>query len=122
MNDPNQLLDAMNHPRREEIDALCALILSVRPGLTVGVKWNAPNFQRDGQDLVTLRIQPSPKLQVILHRGAKVKDAAGFHFVDPAGLAKMAAPDRGVIDVPPGFVASRADDLARTIGAWLDAV
>ena len=115
-------LDALAHPRRAEIDALCLVILAARPGLAVGIKWNAPSFQARGQDVVTLRVQPLPKLQVILHRGAKVKDTAGFRFDDATRLVTMAAPDRGVIDLPEGVLAARTDDVARVVGAWLDAV
>ena len=37
-------------------------------------------------------------LQLVLHRGAAVRDdAADFRFEDPSGLLEWAAPDRAVI-------------------------
>jgi hypothetical protein len=47
---------------------------------------------------VTFRLQPGNRLQLVLHRGAAVRDdAADFRFEDPSGLLEWAAPDRAVI-------------------------
>lgn len=67
----NRFLDAMNHPLRQEIDALRSIILNSNIQLTENVKWNGPNYGFDGQDRVTLKINPPKKIQVIFHRGVK---------------------------------------------------
>ncbi len=86
------------------------------------VKWNAPSFRVGGDDRITLGLQRSGEVRVVLHRGAKSAPAPGFRFEDPAGLARWAAPDRGVIlfadeaalaAVEPAFI-----DLIRR---WLEA-
>jgi hypothetical protein len=62
------------------------------------VKWNAPSFRYAGVDRVTFRLQPGDRLQLVLHRGAAVRDdAAGFRFEDPSGLLEWVAADRAVI-------------------------
>lgn len=69
----NSLLDSMEHPLRNEIEYLRRLILNTGLGLSEGVKWNGPNYSVNGEDRITLRINPYKQIQVIFHRGAKVK-------------------------------------------------
>jgi NAD(P)-dependent dehydrogenase (short-subunit alcohol dehydrogenase family) len=45
-----------------------------RDELTESVKWNGPNYSINGEDRITIRISPKKQLQVIFHRGAKVKE------------------------------------------------
>ena len=58
-------------------------------------------FRHAEQDRVTFRLQPGDKLQLLFHRGAKVRtDTAAFAFNDSTGLMTWLAPDRAVIDFP----------------------
>lgn len=116
----DEYLAKLAHPMKPEIEAVRALILGSTPGVTERVKWNAPSFGLDGEDRVTLRLQPGDRLELIFHRGAKVKDTTGFAFEDGSGLLKWLAPDRAV-----ATVADRADleakreALARVAAAWM---
>lgn len=67
-------LDSLNHPLRNEIECLRQLIMSTDHELTEGIKWNGPNYSINGEDRITIRINPPKQLQVIFHRGAKVKE------------------------------------------------
>lgn len=66
-------LDSKEHPLRTEIEYLRNVIMSSRHELKEGIKWNGPNYSHEGEDRITMRIQPQKQLQVIFHRGAKVK-------------------------------------------------
>lgn len=68
------LLDSMEHPLRNEIEYLRRIIMSTGLGLSESVKWNGPNYSINNEDRITLRIYPFTQIQVIFHRGAKVKD------------------------------------------------
>ena len=82
------------------ITALRQAILAADPRIVETEKWNSPNFVFDGVDRVTLRLHPKGGVQVIFHRGSKLRvDAATFHFDDPTGLLTWPAPDRGVLKV-----------------------
>ena len=95
------------------IDTLRAAILAADPGISENVKWNSPNFVFNNEDRVTLRTNPKGGVQVILHRGAKVRpDAAGFSFDDPTGLLTWPGPDRAILAVAD-------DDSARAIAPQL---
>nr|BFE87193.1 hypothetical protein GCM10020093_097940 [Planobispora longispora] len=62
------------------------------------MKWNAPSFCYGGTDRVTFLLRPGDRLQLVFHRGAKVRDdSAGFIFHDPTGLMTWQASDRGVV-------------------------
>lgn len=65
-------LDNLNHPLRNEIERIRQIILISNPKLSENIKWNAPNYSYDGEDRITMRIQPPKQIQIIFHRGAKV--------------------------------------------------
>jgi hypothetical protein len=67
-------LDNLKHSLREEIEYLRKIIMSTDYELTEGIKWNGPNYSINGEDRITIRINPQKHLQVIFHRGAKVKE------------------------------------------------
>lgn len=77
MNAHNQdvtvFLDGLNHPFRKEIELLRTILLSVDEELVEGIKWNGPNYSIRGEDRITMRIHPPTQVQLIFHRGAKVK-------------------------------------------------
>jgi len=96
--DVEKFLVELDHPMKTSVERLRHVFLGAVPGLTEGIKWNAPSFVYDGVDRVTFRLAPKGELQVILHRGAKVRaDAADFVFVDDTGLVAWPTSDRGVI-------------------------
>jgi len=99
-------LDALDHARKPEIEALRQLILDAVPGLSERIKWNAPSFGKGDDDRITMRLHPGDRLQLILHRGAKAGADDFFRFEDPDRLLSWAAPDRGVVTF------RDADDLA----------
>jgi hypothetical protein len=91
-------LAGLDHPRRDDVAALRATLLDADPELSESVKWNAPNLRYAGEDRVTFRLHPGGRFQLVLHRGATVReDVDAFSFDDPTGLVAWATPDRGVL-------------------------
>lgn len=80
----------------ETVDRLRAIIAGAHPDLVERIKWNAPSFALGDDDLITLGLERRGGVRLVLHRGAKPQDPAGFAFDDPAGLARWPAVDRGV--------------------------
>ena len=105
------------------ITSLRAAILAADPGISENVKWNSPNFVHNGDDRVTLRTNPKGGVQVILHRGAKVRpDAAGFSFDDPTGLLTWPGPDRAILAVADEDSARAiAPQLTQLVARWIAA-
>lgn len=72
--DVTAFLDSLKHPLRDEIECLRKIIMSTDYVLAEGIKWKGPNYSINGEDRITIRIHPQKQLQVIFHRGAKVKE------------------------------------------------
>ncbi|MFI6323196.1 DUF1801 domain-containing protein [Nonomuraea sp. NPDC050556] len=93
----NRLMSTVDHPSKDAIEYLRAAILGVDPEITEQVKWNAPSFCFDGVDRVTFQLK-SKDIQLIFHRGAKVRDdGAPFTFDDESGLMDWRSSDRAVV-------------------------
>ncbi|MEV6373662.1 DUF1801 domain-containing protein [Micromonospora musae] len=89
------------HPLKSGVEELRSAILASNTEISEHVKWNAPSFRFGGDDRVTFRLRPGDRVQLIFHRGAKVRsDVAEFTFEDPTGLMTWLAPDRGVVTFP----------------------
>lgn len=93
----DEFIDALDHARKPEIEALRRLIRHAVPDLAERIKWNAPSFGPGEDDRITMRLHPGDRLQLILHRGSKAGADDFFRFEDPDRLIAWAAPDRGVV-------------------------
>ncbi|MBI1406907.1 MAG: DUF1801 domain-containing protein [Caulobacter sp.] len=113
---------SLDDPTLAMIDALRDVISAAGPHLVERIRWNAPSFAVGDEDRITLGLERKGGVRVVLHRGAKVKDAAGFRFEDPSGLARWPAPDRGVIVFSDlGSIAAAADQVRDLCRRWLEA-
>lgn len=109
-------------PWRAEVAALRTAILSSNRSITEQLKWNAPSFCFEGDDRVTFRFPPRGGVQLVFHRGVKVKDARGFAFTDESGLIRWAAPDRGVITFSdPHEMQTVTTLVVKVVNAWMKA-
>lgn len=103
------------------VDRLRSLAAGAADGVTEHCKWNAPSFIHRGEDRITLGAERDGRIRVVLHRGAKVKDAAGFSFAAPADLVRWAAADRGVMVFGTAAeVAAREDEIGDVFRRWLE--
>jgi len=68
-----KFLDEINHPHRNLIDELRNFILE-NNNLIENIKWNSPNYIFLNKDIITMKLFPQKQVQIILHRGAKVKE------------------------------------------------
>ena len=117
-----QFMSELEHPLKAEIEAVRQAILASDSAITERIKWKAPSFVHSGDDRVTFRLAPKGIFQVILHRGAKVKDTKGFSFQDDSGLVEWLAPDRGVVTLPDAkTVKAKKAALVKLVGRWMAA-
>jgi hypothetical protein len=113
----DRFMAELDHPLKAGIEQLRAAILASNDGITEHVKWNAPSFRYADVDRVTFRLQPGDRLQLVLHRGATVRDdAADFRFDDDSGLLDWVASDRAVVTF------RDLDDVAARQAAVVDVV
>ena len=112
-------LDELDHPLAADVRALRLEILSLPVGVGEQIKWKAPSFTYDGVDRVTFNLRPTDRLQLVLHRGAKVRqDSESFTFADD-DLVEWITPDRGTVSLVPAELASRRPALLELIARWV---
>ena len=116
-------LDALNHPFREEIEQLRNIILGARSGLTENIKWNGPKYCFDNNDRITMRIHPPKQVQLIFHRGAKVKEQPKGKLInDESGLLTWKENDRAVVTFKNMTeIRKFKTDLSKIIVDWIQA-
>ncbi|WP_342085422.1 DUF1801 domain-containing protein [Dyadobacter sp. OTU695] len=95
--DVTRFLDELHHPLRSEIEALRLIILGASPLLEENIKWNGPNYSAGTEDRITMRIQPPKQIQLVFHRGPKVKEQPQERLVqDGSGLLVWRENDRAI--------------------------
>lgn len=117
-----EYLQGLKHGRKNEVEAVREVILSVECGITERIKWNSPSFCIEGDDRITFRLQPNDRVQLVFHRGARKRDdSETFTFEDSSGLLEWVASDRAVVtfrDLDDVKAKSRA--LKDLVSNWMD--
>ncbi|HET9450904.1 MAG TPA: DUF1801 domain-containing protein, partial [Aggregicoccus sp.] len=120
--DVEQFLKALQHPLKPQLQSLRRAILACSADISEHIKWKAPSFCVAGDDRVTFRLHPKGHLQLVFHRGARVKDAKGFRFEDDSGLLEWAAADRGVLTLRDAQdVEAKQAAVVRLVQRWMAA-
>jgi hypothetical protein len=82
----NRYLKALAHPLQAEIEAVWGIILKADARVTEGIKWNVPSFHA-GEWFATFDFRSKEWIQIVFHRGAKVKFVGDSRYVkDPGGI------------------------------------
>ncbi len=116
-------LDAQNHPFRAEIDQLRNCILAAKSELVENIKWNAPNYSFHNEDRITMKIQPPKHIQLIFHRGAKVKGQPKDKLIEEDfGMLSWKENDRAVATFKTvQEIEAAKNELKQLVQAWLKA-
>jgi len=95
----DQFMASLKHPRRAEIEALRAIVLTTDKSVAEGIKWNAFSY-RTTEYFATTNLRAKRGIGLILHLGAKVRDvpADGLKISDPAKLLKWLGRDRAAVE------------------------
>lgn len=117
----DQFMEDLDHPFKAEIETIRRLILAVDSEITEQIKWNGPSFCYAGDDRITFRLHPPKYIQLIFHRGAKVRtDVREFSFTDSTGLIKWITKDRGTVTFKDHHeMGSRKADLKLLVDRWI---
>ena len=94
----DELMRTLEHPFKQEIQAIRASLLSIDQAIVEGVKWNVPSF-RTTEYFATLNLREKKGIGIILHLGAKMRDLPpeGIAIDDPTKLLKWLAKDRAAV-------------------------
>jgi len=118
-----KFLDDLNHPFRKEIEQLRLNILNADSELTENIKWNGPNYCFKNDDRITMRIQPPIQIQIIFHRGAKVKEQPKDKLInDDSGLLIWKENDRAIATFKNMVdIENNRQDLTKIVKDWINA-
>jgi len=118
-----EFLEKMNHPLRNVIEELRALILSANDALIENVKWNGPNYTFNDDDRITMRIHPPKQIQLVFHRGAKKQQQPPQRLIqDDSRLLTWRENDRAVANFKTtDRIVKNKESLILIINSWLNA-
>ncbi|WP_254639582.1 DUF1801 domain-containing protein [Cohnella sp. GbtcB17] len=117
-------MDKLEHPMKQEIEALHAIVHDADARLVEGIKWNAPSYSVDGQDRVTFNLQGKGMIRLVFHTGAKKSDlnVRAALGEDSSSLLEWAADDRAIVKlVDMDDVREKADKIGEAVRRWLEA-
>jgi hypothetical protein len=112
---------ALEHPAKDTVEQLRAVILASDPSITEGVKWNSPSFKVK-EYFATTNLRTKAGVGLVLHFGAKVRDvSAGKERIqNPDGLLKWVAKDRATVEFKDAKdVKARAPALQAILLQWI---
>jgi hypothetical protein len=121
MPDPDVFLRELKHRHKAEIEAIRAIILGADKRIQEAVKWNSLSYHVD-EHFATFHLRAKTGVQVVFHRGAKVKEASADRLPidDPAGILTWITNDRATAtfaDVTD--VAAKAKALKKIVKQWI---
>ena len=117
-----EYMKALDHPLKEGIERVRLGILDSNTRITEHIKWNAPSFCIDGEDRVTFRLHPKGWVQLVFHRGTRVKDSTDFVFEDRSGLLEWRAADRATVTLHDlNDIEAKETVLIETVNRWMEA-
>ncbi|MET3699571.1 uncharacterized protein DUF1801 [Bacillus oleivorans] len=117
-----EFMENLDHPLKEEIDAVRKIILSTNGQITEQIKWNAPSFCFNNEDRITFNLHGKGMFKLIFHCGAKVKDRADKEplFVDDTGILEWVSGDRAIVKITDNNdVKAKEAKLRDVVTKWL---
>ena len=120
----SEFMQRLEHPLKLEIEALRQVILGANDQIGEDIKWNAPSFYIKDH-FATFNLRSPDFVQIIFHRGAKVKDnssagAESAKIQDPQGLLTWLAKERCAVRFTNmDEVASKRAALAEIVKQWI---
>lgn len=119
--DLSEFLGSLDAPEREIVEALRIIIKNAGLDLVEGIKWKAPSYSLNSNDIVTFNFRNYGTVALIFHTGPKGKDThTGVHpFADETGLLVWLADKRFVLKVPDlAFTKKHERFVVETLTNW----
>lgn len=119
--DVTAFINSLKHPLNKEITLLREIILYCDKNLSENIKWNGPNYVYNGEDRITMKINPPKNIQLIFHRGAKKLAQPKDKLIkDDSGLMVWKENDRAVVTfLTSAEINASKDALTKIVKAWI---
>ncbi len=120
----DDLIAALEHPRKEIVQLLREAILAADPDISEQIKWNSPSFFYNGtmkpfdpkeykRDIVVLNLHRNDHVLLVFPTGAVINDDSGLlegKYPDGRKIAKISSLEAAV---------SQSENLQTVIRKWL---
>lgn len=119
----DEFLTELAHPQTMLIHAIRDVVKRASPSLVEGIKWKAPSYALNGNDIITFNFRNYECLALIFHTGPKGKDThSGVHlFTDNSGLLEWVADKRAVLRIQDHkTLEENAITIERIVHTWVD--
>lgn len=90
-------MTGLDHPHKQEVQALRELVLATGSEVAEGIKWNAPSY-RTHEYFATTNLRAKGGVGMILHLGAKIRETS-VHIDDPENLLTWHGCNRASFEV-----------------------
>lgn len=74
----NEYLDKLDHPLKEEMKAVRDILINANEKLAEHIKWGAPSFYLNKEDMATFNPQAKKYVHIVFHKGALLHDDSGL--------------------------------------------
>lgn len=118
---PAEYLASLEHPLKDAVIALRAIVRGADKRFDESIKWNSLNYSVGGADRVTFNVRGKDKVMIIFHAGAKKTSIDLRSKVsDPKGLLDWPSKDRaiaafGSVDA----IKQQKTDITKLVKAWV---
>lgn len=107
----DDFLSELDHPLKQEMQAIRKLIMEVDPSITEEVKWGGPSFYYKG-DIATFSPRVKDQAVLVFHQGEML---TGRTVLEPAPKGKAYAKFSNM-----GEVKAKGKDLKAVIREWIE--
>lgn len=116
-------IETSDHSLSDVLAELREIVLNADKNLTEQIKWNAPSFCIDGEDLITANLSKEDRVLLVFHRGAKTKEKLPEKLIDDTtGLLNWAANDRATVAfISLEDVSAKKAKLKKLVKQWIAA-
>lgn len=119
----SEFLDDLETDKREQVEALRKIILSVNSDLTEHIKWNSPSYVYKGENRITFNLLNKDRVvKLVLHIGTgRKEDKKGQPVMDDAtGMVDWRSDIRGVLSFSGlGEIEAKKDEVSKIVQDWL---
>lgn len=110
MNDVDKFFASLDHPKKQEMEAIRQIIMEVSPSITEEVKWGGPSFYYKS-DIATFSPRIKDQAVLVFHQGEILTACA---VLEPAPKGKAYAKFSNIADVQ-----AKNEDLKAVIREWI---
>lgn len=119
--DVDEFLEALEHPRKKEIELVRRIILGASDEIAEGIKWNAPSFRTKRDWFATFHLRTKDVVQLVFHLGATVRPKQkSITIADPKRLLTWLGEHRAIVTLGAGGkVRANRSALVALVRAWI---